>query len=52
MLGKQARDERIYLSTEDGGRGLKAMYDAYKETRQRVAATHQSWRIGRFELPD
>ena len=22
MLGKQARDERIYLSTEDGGRGL------------------------------
>ena len=25
MLGKQARDERIYLSTEDGGRELKAM---------------------------
>ena len=37
MLGRQASDERLYLKRERGGRGLKSMRDAYKETRLRVA---------------
>ena len=37
MHGRQSSDERLYLNREDGGRGLKSMRDAYKETRLRVA---------------
>ena len=37
MLGRQASDGRLYLKREKGGRGLKSMRDAYKETRLRVA---------------
>jgi len=37
MLGRQASDERLYLKREKGGRGLKSLRDAYKETRLRVA---------------
>jgi len=37
MLGRQASDERLYLKRERGGRGLKSLRDAYKETRLRVA---------------
>ena len=37
MLGKKASDERLYLTRDDGGRGLKSMLDVYKETRLRVA---------------
>ena len=37
ILGKQSSDERIYLKRENGGRGIKSMRDAYKETRLRVA---------------
>ena len=32
-LGRQARDERLYLKREGGGRGFKSMRDVYKETR-------------------
>ena len=39
MLGRQASDERLYLKRERGGRGLKSMRDAYRETRLRVAFT-------------
>ena len=37
MLGRQASDERLYLKRKKGGRGLKSLRDAYKETRLRVA---------------
>ena len=37
MLGRQASDERLYLKRERGGRGLKSLRDAYRETRLRVA---------------
>ena len=37
MLGRQASDERMYLKRERGGRGLKSLRDAYRETRLRVA---------------
>jgi hypothetical protein len=33
----EASDERLYLKRERGGRGLKSLRDAYKETRLRVA---------------
>ena len=36
-LGKQARDERLYLKREDEGGGFKSMGDVYKETRLPVA---------------
>ena len=36
-LGKQARDERLYLKREDEGRGFKSIGDVYKETRLLVA---------------
>ena len=37
MHERQASDERLYLSREYGGRGLKSMKDLYKETKVRVA---------------
>ena len=37
MLGRQASNERLYLKRERGGRGLKSLRDAYRETRLRVA---------------
>ena len=37
MLRRQASDERLYLKRERGGRGLKSLRDAYRETRLRVA---------------
>ena len=37
MLGRQASDERLYFKRERGGRGLKSLRDAYRETRLRVA---------------
>ena len=37
MLGRQASDERLYLTRAKGGRGLKSLRDTYKETRLRVA---------------
>jgi len=37
MLGRQASDERLYLKRIVGGRGLKSLREAYKETRLRVA---------------
>lgn len=37
MLGKQSSDERLYLKRIAGGRGLKSLREAYKETRLRVA---------------
>ena len=37
MLGKLASDERLYLTREKGGRGLKSLRDTYKETRLCVA---------------
>ena len=37
MLGRQASDERLYLKRILGGRGLKSLREAYKETRLRVA---------------
>ena len=37
MLGRQASNEQLYLKRERGGRGLKSLRDAYKETRLRVA---------------
>ena len=37
MLGRQESNERLYLKRERGGRGLKSLRDAYRETRLRVA---------------
>ena len=37
ILGKQASYKRLYLKREDRGRGLKSMWDLYKETRLWVA---------------
>jgi len=37
MHGKQASDERLYLSKEKGGRGLKSIKDVYEDTKIRVA---------------
>ena len=37
MLVKEASDERLYLKSENGGRGLKSLRDTYKGTRLRVA---------------
>ena len=37
MLGKQARDERLYLKRGKGGRRLKLLRDTYKETRLGVS---------------
>ena len=36
MLGRQTSDERLYLKRERGGRELKSLRDAYRETRLRV----------------
>ena len=38
MHGKQASDERLYLGSDEGGRGLKSFKDAYIETKIRIAA--------------
>ena len=37
MHGRQSSDERLYLKRKHGGRGIKSMHDAYRETRMRVA---------------
>ena len=37
MLDQQARDKRLYLKRQDGGRNLKSMRQVYKETKVRVA---------------
>ena len=36
VLGNQASDERLYLTRDQGGRGLKSMRDIYAKTRTRV----------------
>ena len=33
MLGKQSSDDRLYLMTEDGGRGIKSLRDIYRDSR-------------------
>ena len=37
MLGRQSRDERLYLKRDVGGRGLQSLRDVFVETRLRVA---------------
>ena len=53
--GRQSRDERLYLKSNEGGRGLKSFKEVYNKTKTRVAcymaaATNEwirvAWRNG------
>ena len=37
MLGRQSSEERLYLTQENGGRGLKSMRNVYRETKLRIS---------------
>ena len=37
MLGTHSSDERLYMSRQEGGRGLKSFRDVYTKTKARVA---------------